>query len=264
MKKLEKSIINYGALSKSLVTFKGSLPFDHCVIDDFFDNDIANQIQSEFMDYEDERWFFYNNLIENKKASNNWGYFPPLTYQVFCELLSPKFLNVLESALDVKFYIDHGLHGGGWHIHGTGGNLNPHLDYSIHPKMGLMRKLNIIVYMSKELKDSHGGHLGLWGHDDNKNCPGSLIKEIQPKFNRAVLFDTTQNSWHGMSQPLSQPHGVYRKSFAVYYLTEAPVDADARQRALFAPREEQAQDSDVLSLIKMRADANEFYKAYRK
>jgi len=90
--------------------------------------------------------------------------------------------------LGYSFYIDHGLHGGGWHIHGHGGNLNPHLDYSIHPKMKLMRKLNIIIYMSKELDDTHGGHLGLWDHDLTRNGPGKLVKEIQPKFNRAVIL----------------------------------------------------------------------------
>jgi len=32
-------------------------------------------------------------------------------------------------------------------MHAAGGNLNPHLDYSIHPKMGLQRKLNVIIYL---------------------------------------------------------------------------------------------------------------------
>ena len=33
-------------------------------------------------------------------------------------------------------------------MHGTGGNLNVHKDYSVHPKLGLRRKLNLI-YISK-------------------------------------------------------------------------------------------------------------------
>jgi hypothetical protein len=55
---------------------------------------------------------------------------------------------MLSKKLDLFLYPDPGLHGGGWHMHGAGGNLNPHLDYSIHPKSGLMRKLNIIIYLS--------------------------------------------------------------------------------------------------------------------
>ena len=214
---------NNDGLQKSLVEFKNNSPFDHCVIDDFLLPEIAAGVESEFMDYDDPRWFYYKNAIEDKKALNDWNAFPPLTYRVFRELISDKFISTLSQALGVKLYQDPGLHGGGWHIHGTGGNLNPHYDYSIHPKVGLQRKVNIIIYMSSDLKEEHGGHLGLWSHDAANNAPLNLIKVVQPKYNRAVIFDTTQNSWHGMCRPLVQPEGIYRKSLAVYYLTAPPL-----------------------------------------
>ena len=163
----------------------------------------------------------------------------------------------------VNLYQDPGLHGGGWHIHGPGGNLNPHLDYSIHPKVALQRKINIIIYLASDLMDVHGGHLGLWEHDLEDNAPGKLIERIQPKFNRAVIFDTTQNSWHGMCEPLVQPDGIYRKSLAIYYLTDPTNNADQRERALFAPREEQKGDQSVEQLIKTRANSKNFSSAYR-
>jgi hypothetical protein len=163
----------------------------------------------------------------------------------------------------VPLYPDPGLHGGGWHIHGSGGNLNPHFDYSIHPKVGLQRKLNIIIYLSSDLQDSHGGYLGLWSHDLEANQPKELVKSIQPKFNRAVIFDTTQNSWHGLSKPLIQPNGIYRKSLAVYYLTDPPPNVDKRERALFAPRDEQKGNKYVEELIQRRADTLNFSSAYR-
>jgi hypothetical protein len=257
------SIINYGNLIQGLREFSTNKPFDHCVVDDILDPSIAEQLESEFMDYKDDRWYCYKNAIEDKKACNNWGNFPPLTYKVFQELLSRKFVQVIERELELKLYIDHGLHGGGWHIHSAGGNLNPHLDYNIHPKMGLMRKLNIIIYLSQDLEDQHGGHLGLWDHNSLKNGPGALVKEVQPKFNRAVLFDTTQNSWHGISRRLSQPDDIFRKSFAVYYLTDPPLNADQRDRALFAPRADQENDTNILELIKIRADSKNYFKGYR-
>ena len=40
---------------------------------------------------------------------------------------------------------DYGLHGGGVHMHKTGDYLNVHLDYDIHPKVPMQRKLNIII-----------------------------------------------------------------------------------------------------------------------
>jgi hypothetical protein len=162
-----------------------------------------------------------------------------------------------------KLYSDQGLHGGGWHIHGTGGNLNPHLDYSIHPKLGLQRKLNVIVYVSSGLETRHGGHLGLWEHDPATNRPGKLVREIEPKFRRAVIFDTSQNSWHGMSRGLTQPEGIYRKSLATYFLCEPAKDSDPRGRALFAPREEQKGDAGIEDLIKARSGVASSEKVYR-
>jgi Rps23 Pro-64 3,4-dihydroxylase Tpa1-like proline 4-hydroxylase len=251
-------------LIESLQSFKNNDPFDYCVIDNFLEFDIASALENEFLEYDDQRWFYYKNSIENKKALNDWNIFPSLTYQVFKELISKDFTEILSTNIGVPLYQDPGLHGGGWHIHGAGGNLNPHFDYSIHPKLGLQRKINIIIYLSSTLKKEDGGYLGLWSHDESSNKPNKLIAEIEPKFNRAVIFDTTQKSWHGMSRPLSQPEGVYRKSLAIYYLTDAPGDADPRQRALFAPREEQKNDINVLNLIQRRSDPDLYSSAYRE
>lgn len=250
-------------IASGLTQFNLGLPFRHCVIDDFFNESIASSLENDFPEYGDSRWLYYKNAIEDKKVLNDWNCFPELTYKVFRQLISDEFISMLSAAVGTHLYPDPGLHGGGWHIHGAGGNLNPHLDYSIHPKIGLQRKLNIIVYLSSELKEIHGGHLGLWSHNKEGNLPDTLIKEVGPKFNRAVLFDTTQNSWHGMSRPLQQPEDVYRKSMAVYYLAEPPKSVDPRQRALFAPRTEQIGDNAVEDLIKLRADPKNFSKAYR-
>ena len=149
-------------------------------------------------------------------------------------------------------YPDYGLHGGGWHMHGTGGNLNVHKDYSVHPKLGLRRKLNLIVYLSENWNPDWGGAIEFWSHNEQNNRPLALEKSIDCMYNRAVLFDTTQNSWHGLPTPLTCPKGKYRKSIAMYYLTDADGDEEVRQRALFAPRKEQENDPNVLELIKER------------
>lgn len=256
-------MINYGRIQDGLKSFSCEGPFDHCVIDGFFEDDAAHALSNEFPDYESSDWYFYKNSIEHKKALNNWEKFPKLTYQAFSLLQSRRVTDLLEEALGEKIYVDHGLNGGGWHIHGTGGNLNPHLDYSIHPKMGLERVLNIIIYVSLDLKPEHGGHLGLWAHDEANNAPDELVKEVEPRFNRAIIFNTTQNSWHGMSRKLDVPDGIHRKSLAIYYLREPAYGADQRGRALFAPREEQRGDEDVMRTIRLRSDAATSAKVYR-
>ena len=253
--------INTSNLIQSLSSFKGSVPFDHCIIDNFFIDEVAQLLSTEFLSYEDPNWHYYKNALEDKKTINDWNKFPKLTYQVFQDLMSNEFVNLISKNIGCPLYVDHGLHGGGWHIHASGGNLNPHLDYSIHPKMLKLRKLNIIIYLAKDLKEEHGGHLGLWtGENDNNNL--KLIKEIQPLFNRAVLFDTTQNSWHGMSRELITPNNLYRKSLAIYYLTDTELNSDPRSKALFAPRENQKNDKAIRELIKLRAHNTNYKDAY--
>ena len=257
-------MINIDKLVASMRSFRGNRPFDHCVVDGFFESELAIKLEKEFLPYNSDEWFVYDNVLENKKALNNWNKYPETTYKVFSHLVSDEFVKILEKFCG-SLYSDPGLHGGGWHIHGTGGNLNPHLDYHIHPKLKKVRKLNIIIYLSSNLNpEEHGGHLGLWAHDSDNSAPGNLISEIEPLFNRAILFDTTQNSWHGMSRKLQAPADIYRKSLAIYYLTDPTIDDfDGRQKALYAARPEQKGQHDIEELIRQRADSESFKNAYR-
>jgi hypothetical protein len=256
-------LVSIRNLESGLRQFKGKEPFDHCVIDDFFVEEIAAKLSDEFPPYEASNWFCYSNPLENKKALNDWNVFPALTYCVFSLLNSLEFISLLSRYLEIPLYSDDGLHGGGWHIHASGGNLNPHLDYSVHLKLGLQRKLNLIVYLSRELDpERDGGHLGFWNPGVNEREPGTLATEIAPVFNRAVLFDTTQKSWHGMSRPLVQPAGVYRKSLAIYYLCDPPPGIDRRGRALFAARPEQRGKTEIQEIIRQRSGVETSTKVY--
>lgn len=245
---------NLDNIIQGLSSYGTEGPFNHCVIDDFFLPDVAEALEKEFPEADSNIWHQYNNPIEIKKVCNDWNRFPALTYSVFSALNSSEFTNYLsDNALSsLPLYSDSGLNGGGWHLHKSGGKLNTHLDYSIHPKLGLQRKLNIIIYLNSSWQEQWGGQLGLWGNESSE-APGALVKTISPVFNRAVLFDTTQNSWHGLPEPLVSPEDQARKSFAVYFLCDPPDGTDARGKALFAPTEQQVNDSSVLELIKKRS-----------
>ena len=256
-------LVNDKHVLESLKSFKQK-PFDYCIIDNFFPVKISKELCHRFPEYSSKIWHTYKNKIEDKKTCNNWNLFDDLTYQVFCYLNSDTFVNLISKRIGIKLYIDPGLHGGGWHIHSNKGNLNPHLDYSIHPKMDIQRRLNLIVYLEEDYKVSYGGHLGLWEHDKKNNLPGHLKKEIFPKFNRAIIFDTSQNSWHGLSRSINLPKNIYRKSIAVYYLCKPEKKHLNNKRALFAPRKKKKKSKDILELIKMRADDKLFHKAYQK
>ena len=210
-------------------------PFDHWIIEDFLDIQDAKDVSKEFIDYEStEDIVRYKGWIGEKSTCNSWNRFPALTYKIFSNLLSLDFVSHLSAVTGVTpLYPDIGLHGGGWHMSGKGGSLAMHLDYSIHPKLNLQRKLNLILYLEEDYNPQWGGSLQLWSHDKEKSKPLNKIKEVEPLFNRAILFDTTQKSWHGFPESINPPEGKLRKSFAVYYLTEITSTAEDRYKARY-------------------------------
>jgi Rps23 Pro-64 3,4-dihydroxylase Tpa1-like proline 4-hydroxylase len=228
-------------------------PFEYFIIDNFLPVDKAKKLSDEFPDYHSPNWYDYDNPLELKKTINNWFYFPPETYQLFTELNGDKFIGKLKHILKLdNLYSDMGLHGGGWHIHGRGGKLNVHLDYSLHPKLNLERRLNLILYLTPDWNPKWGGNLEFWSHDEKTNRPKEKVKTIDCIFNRAVIFNTTQNSWHGFYEPINCPKNVYRKSIATYYLTDPTENTPPRKRALYSPAKEQENDKDILELIEKR------------
>ena len=236
-------MINDLEIEKISTEFLNAKPFNHYVIDNFFKEDIANSIADEFYQWNDPVWsHFYSNPVEVKKLLNHWDKFKKTSYLAFTFLNSNSFLDILKKITkNRELTTDIGLHGGGYHCHSKGGKLNVHLDYDTHPKLNLQRKLNLIIYVSKEWKSEWGGGLGLWsGNKDNLVCE----KVIDIKFNRAVLFDTTQNSWHGLPDPINCPENVGRNSLAIYYL-EPLKKLNDRYRALFIPSDSQRGDSKI-------------------
>jgi hypothetical protein len=224
-------------------------PYPHYVIDNFFEESVARTIE----DYNSDRWFVYDNPLEKKKAINSWYEFKPETYRTFHSLMSDRFIKHLQLLTGNKeLSADYGLHGGGWHIQGNGGLLNVHLDYSIHPKLNMKRKYNLIVYLS-DWDPSWGGNLELWSHDQENNQPKENRATIECKFNRAVLFDASLNSWHGFSDEIKCPPDKYRRSLAAYYMCPASETDPQRNRALYSLREEQKQDLELKKLSEFRS-----------
>lgn len=246
--------------------FLTAAPFNHVIIDDFFVQEIADQLVQDFPAYDSPLWnAHYQNAMEDKKACNHWDKFPQQTYSAFHYLCSNAFEHIVERITgNVGLQSDFGLHGGGWHAHTKNGKLNVHLDYSIHPKLKLERHYNLIVYITPNWQAEWGGGLELWDHDNENNTAKECVARVENRFNRAVLFDTTQNSWHGLPANLSCPEGTMRQSLAVYYVTDPAADVNPRGKALFVPYGDQKNDPAVLELIKQRSDTSTAHIFYKK
>ncbi|HHL32393.1 MAG TPA: 2OG-Fe(II) oxygenase, partial [Oceanospirillales bacterium] len=132
---------------------------------------------------------------------------------------SPAFINLIEKLTGIDDLIfDPHYFGGGTHENLDGQDLDPHVDFTNHPKTGFHRRLNLIVYLNKQWQKDWGGNIEL--HKNPRLEPQmDEIISVVPCFNRAVIFETNNISWHGFPQidlPEDKKH-LSRKSFALYY-----------------------------------------------
>ena len=137
--------------------------------------------------------------------------------------------------------------GGGLHNISRGGKLGVHIDFNKHQKYNLDRRLNLLLYLNKDWEEEFGGHIELWD-SGMKQC----IKKILPIFNRMVIFNTTETSFHGHPEPLNCPADRSRKSLALYYYTigQHGDDASPTHSTLFRTRPGKKLESQNKTRIK--------------
>ena len=168
------------------------------------------------------------------------------------------FLKKLEVLTNIGNLVsDPKLHGGGMHCTKRMGKLDVHIDYSLHPELKLERRINLILYLNSDWDESYGGGLELWNKDMTQ-----CVKSIEPKFNRAVIFNTTDISYHGHPSPLMCPEDKCRKSLAWYYLTKPQENVSQRYRAKFVARPSDPKDSKIEKFRKDRSELSNTKKLF--
>lgn len=209
--------------------YASAAPFPHVVIDAFLQSDVAKRAGKEFPPLTDD-WIGYMHVNENKYANiepMTWG---PTLQALLDELQSQSFISFLEELTGIQGLLpDHELAGGGLHQSIRGGYLNVHADFTVHPRRrDWQRRVNVLVYFNEEWSDEWGGHLELWDRHMQR-CEA----RISPLENRAVIFTTASDSFHGHPVPMRCPDGVARQSLALYYFTaeEAPLVRSTEYRA---------------------------------
>lgn len=217
----DHEIVLYSKLDAQLDTlaaaFARAQPYPHIVIDDFLEPPIAQRCLEEFPSLDSEQWLHYTHVNEKKFAKTDRKTFPPTIGETIDAVNSPRFLRFVEKLTGIdKLVADESLMGGGLHQSTAGGYLNVHADFTGHPHhANWQRRVNLLIYLNADWQDAWGGHLELW----DKEMTG-CIEKVAPVFNRAVLFRTDADSFHGHPIPTTCPPSVTRKSLALYYFTE--------------------------------------------
>ncbi len=209
--------------------FNSNQPIRHVLIDNFLQDEIAASIFSGFpkMDLMNTH---YKGINEKKAEHSDFGKLHASFERLHNALCSPVFINWLTqvtgigSLETINDRLGYGLHQGA-----NKSFLDIHIDYNLHPIKKTYRKLNLIIFFNPSWQEDWGGQLELWDKDV-KNC----IQSIVPTFNRCVIFECSNISYHGYSQ-INVPEGTTRKSLYQYYFTPAPEDVSFHDTT-FKPR----------------------------
>ncbi len=201
-------------LGASLSTeYQAGNPFPFISIDNFLPEEILNRVLAEFpQDFQREQ----------KRSQELYkGHYEPdnipagFTRALFYSFNSRPFLSFLEALTGIEGLIpDPYFLGGGLHETSRGGCLGIHADFNLHKKMKLHRRINVLVYLNKDWEKEYKGDLELWSKDMKEK-----VHSIPPVFNRCVVFNTDDNSFHGHPDSLECPADRTRKSIALYYYT---------------------------------------------
>jgi Rps23 Pro-64 3,4-dihydroxylase Tpa1-like proline 4-hydroxylase len=190
-------------------------PFKHAVLENFADPQVLDEIVRQWP--RDKSWWQSHNH-KNSSGKRSIGKIDRMPYaaqKLILELnqapLVEKFSQMLGYTLIPDPYIvtQGSLWGGGLHEIQRGGFLKVHVDFNVHP-LKVYRRANLLIYLNRDWM--WGGDLELWDAD-------KCVRAVSPDFNKAVLFETSEISWHGHPVPLGCPQDVTRKSIAIYYYT---------------------------------------------
>lgn len=215
--------------------FLGAQPFRHVMIENFFAPEFAERLLSEFPSFDPKLAMNDMGELGGKAVNTKIRKISP-AYEELYELIgSPGFLDLMSRLSGIPdLLMDPKLYGGGTHENRHGQELDAHVDFNYDEAQQLHRRLNIIIYMNQEWETAWGGaieiHSNPWDHKNNQ------IRAFDPLFNRCVMFETNEYSWHGFPK-IELPEdrrNLSRKSISIYlYTKDRPAEEVVPMHATF-------------------------------
>lgn len=223
--------------------YDGANPCKHLVMPDFFAPEIADALYANFPSI-DQLNVKRKSLNEDKSEDYHFERWHPAFSQARQAVASKEWSDQLGRITGIE-----GLHtttdalGSGVHQGKNGSYVDVHIDVNMNPKLGLWRRINLLVYLNKNWKPEYGGALELWNKDMTE-----MVTKVAPDFNTAVIFYTDENSPHGYKK-INVPEGESRKSFYTYFYTK-PEKGVAYRDSKFVSRPEDSAGRKLATGIK--------------
>ena len=214
--------------------FNNAWPYKHLVIDNFLEEELAEQILKDFpppisMDIHGSNSKRLLGWQINPLSSN---YNPKSSLNFLFDYLR---LNELRevfrdiTGIKTRLLSDPGYYVSGLLLAPRGGVHKIHADRTYHPISSIFPRLVFLLYFNKNWLPQYGGGLQLWNKSINKS------KTVAPLFNRAVLFEITSTSYHSI-EDVTCPENVFRRALNYYYLSDEAPPKSFLHDTMFFPR----------------------------
>jgi hypothetical protein len=215
--------------------FVRALPFRHTSIDNFLDHEFAERLLAEFPSFDQRLATNEGGTAGGKAVNTKIREISPAYKELYSFISSAAFLEFMSRLSGIPdLLLDPKMYGGGTHENRHGQELDPHIDFNYAEDNELHRRLNLIVYLNKDWKTEWGGAIEI--HSNPRSPDENRIRAFDPIFNRAVMFETNEVSWHGFPRiqlPETERHRS-RKSLSIYlYTKERPAGEIAPTHGTF-------------------------------
>ncbi len=196
--------------------YLSAAPFPHVIIDNFLEKAFAASLEDECREATANVNASNGFTQKGKLALRDWALMPPLMEKACSFFNSGRFVTIMEEITGIKALIpDPHLEGGGLHRTERGGFLKMHTDFNFNKRLNLHRRINVLYYLNSNYQDDWNGKLKLSLTPAREKA--SQMTAIAPIFNRLVIFNTNDKTFHGHPEPLLFPNDTPRTSLAFYY-----------------------------------------------
>ena len=216
-------------------TFLHAEPFKHVMIEGFFEPEFAERLLADFPRFDPQLATNEFGYGAGKAVNPNIRRISPAYQQLYEAIASKPFLDLVSRISGISdLILDPKMYGGGTHDNQHGQELDPHVDFNYDEAQQLHRRLNLIVYLNKEWRSEWGGAIEI--HSNPREPTTNTISSYDPLFNRCVMFETNERSWHGFPRINLPPEkrDLTRKSISIYlYTKDRPAEEIAPMHGTF-------------------------------
>ena len=147
----------------------------------------------------------------------------------------------------------------GVHLFNDADKLDIHVDAGRHLKTGLVKAVTLGIYLSYNWNEENGGYIEFWEGDKSSIDNPKIYRckeKFLPVFNRCIIFENNDTSWHGAPEPCICKNNEKRIFFTLSYLSDEKSNLfeNKRLKAYFVKRPQDPDDEEKDKMRILRAN----------